>query len=824
MQSLNLCGDWQLMQVGRGPQKLSRPVQAVVPGCVHTDLQTAGAIEDPYRRDNELRLAWIAQSDWEYRRRFEVPPGLLDRDRVLLRCDGLDTLAEVRINGRTVGSADNQFRTWEFDVKRALRPGPNEIAVRFRSVLAAAKRATPQQRRFAEQSAAHFKLPGGERFRKAACNFGWDWGPKLVTCGIWRPLRLVGFDTARLANVRIQQNHRGRQVTLAVELAAETVARTRLRAEMRVSLDGKCIASQRVVLRRGRATAEMDIRNPRLWWPAGLGDQPLYDVTVRLLDYADEVLDEQSRRVGLRTVELVRRKDAWGECFHFAVNGRAIFAKGANWIPADTFAPRVTREDYARLLGDAAAANMNMLRVWGGGCYEDDAFYDRCDELGLLVWQDFMFANNRYPLGDAAFLANCRAEAVDNIRRIRHHACLALWCGNNELELLAPRWGKSYCDEHWKFFKGLLRRAVARENPATPYWPGSPHGGKYNDPNQGDAHTWDVWHGRHPFEWYREAMHRFCSEFGFQSFPAPRTVDGYTEPRDRNITSPVMELHQKCPRGNGNIVHYMLSWFRMPKDFDSTLIASQILQALAVEYAVTHWRRHRPRCMGALYWQLNDCWPAASWSSIDYRGRWKALHHAARRFFAPLLLSAVEDADAARVDLHVSNDRPARIAAEAKWITVTLDGKTIGRGAQRVSLAPGTSRRVVRVSLADAAEKHGWDNVLLFAELFVGGRVASRTMAALVKPKQMELGKPQIDAAVKPAGDGEFRVTLKSDRPALWVYLELQGAEAKMSDNFFHLAPRRAISVTVRPAKQMTPAAFKRAMTIRSLADLHSAE
>ena len=850
MQVVKLCGDWQVAQVGRGKRTLTQAIPAVVPGCIHMDLLAASAIDDPYYRDNERGMAWIGWSDWQYSRSFDVPAELLQRDCVLLRCEGLDTLAEVRINGRLVATTDNMFRTWEFDARPSLRPGRNEIAIRFASVLGELCRRDASLVKLMEQNRRDYKIPGGEMVRKSPCNFGWDWGPKLVTCGIWRAISLVGFDTARIVGVQVLQHHRDERVSLTVQAAAEMAdggamaayghaeggetsatgnpvarggTRSRLRAEVSISLAGKTVAGGVATLRSGKASVELEVPRPKLWWPAGMGEQPMYDVSVRLLDASGGELDAQTRRVGLRTIELIRSKDEHGESFYFRANGKAVFAKGANWIPADTFAPAVTAEHCRRLLSAAAAGNMNMIRIWGGGYYEDDAFYDCCDELGLLVWQDFMFANARYPLAEPAFRANVAAELTDNIRRLRHHPCLALWCGNNEIELVARRWDPSYWPEHWKFFKGLLAMVVHREDPQRPYWPGSPHGGEYNDPNQGDAHTWDVWHGRQPFEWYRGAMHRFCSEFGFQSFPEPRTVEGYTLPGDRNITSPIMELHQKNNAGNGLIMHYMLSWFRVPRDFDSMLWASQILQALAIESAVEHWRRNTPRCMGALYWQLNDCWPVASWSSIDYHGRWKALHYAARRFFAPLLLSAVEDAETHSVELHLSSDAGSRRSGTIRWTVVTLDGRQVQSGSRRVAIAAADgpqSTRVCQVNLAGAVKEVGEENIMLFAELTAGGQVASRTTAALVKPKQMDLGRPRIAVDVAPAGDG-FEVTLTSDRPALWVWLEVAGSDAKLSDNFFHLEPGRSMIVTVRPAAKMTAPQFKRALHVRSLADLH---
>ncbi|MHC4561759.1 MAG: glycoside hydrolase family 2 protein, partial [Planctomycetota bacterium] len=473
MLSIDLGGEWTVAQVGSGGR-----VAAVVPGCVHTDLLAAGKISDPFYRDDELDVQWVGQADWVYARSFSVSGEVLGRERVVLRCEGLDTFATITINGRRVGKTDNQHRTWEFDVKRLLKRGRNRIEVRFDSPLPYIARREKQRPLPAWRD--QNMVAGWGYVRKSACNFGWDWGIRTLTCGIWRDIYLTAFDTARLADLHIEQDHGPRgKVSLDVDATAELTGKAKLTAAVTVSFGDKVVASGQTALRNGKGKVALDIANPKLWWPAGMGDQPLYTVTVDLLGPDGELLDSDSRRIGVRTLRLIQKKDRWGTSFRFEANGRTFFAKGANWVPADAFVTRLDAGDYAALLGSAVAANMNMIRVWGGGIYEEDVFYDLCDELGVCVWQDFMFACSSYPSFDAEWLDNVRAEAADNVRRLRHHASLALWCGNNEIEggLVADEWtdaGMSWAD-YKTLFDDVLAKVARRLDGGRDYVPGSPH-------------------------------------------------------------------------------------------------------------------------------------------------------------------------------------------------------------------------------------------------------------------------------------------------------------------------------------------------------------
>ncbi len=826
MQMLSLNGDWHLYRSDAG-----EAVPATVPGCVHTDLLAAGMLEDPFYRDNELKVLWVGETDWTYRRTFVVSGDLLQHERVLLRCEGLDTIATIAINGREVGRADNMFRVWEYDARPYLRAGENVIAIAFTAPMRYVRERAEGRRFLPAEGVGDHKLDGGSWIRKEPCNFGWDWGPMLATCGIWRAIALVAYDTARLSDVHILQNHsQPGRVGLEVRVAAERIGQANLSTRVTASLDGRVVAEATAPLAEGAGVACLEISNPQLWWPNGLGAQPLYDVVVTLCDGSGCALDTATKRIGLRTLRLVRQPDEWGESFHFAVNGVPFFAKGANWIPDDVFAARQTRATYRRSLQDAVDANMNMLRVWGGGIYEQDMFYELCDELGLCIWQDFIFACATYPTFDAAWMANVRVEAEENVRRIRHHACLALWCGNNELEqgLVGDAWTQTTMswEDYDKLYNALLPEVVGRLDPQTSYWPSSPHtpcGDRrdFNNPDCGDAHLWSVWHGRQPFEWYRTCQHRFNSEFGFQSFPEPRTVASYTEPGDRNVTSYVMEHHQRSGIGNATIMTYMCDWFRLPRSFDMTLWLSQILQGMAIKYAVEHWRRAMPRGMGTLYWQINDCWPVASWSSVDSFGRWKALHYMARDFFAPVLVSALEDAGRGTVEAHVTSDLREAKAGVVDWIITDAAGVELARGAAPVVIAPQTNTLACTVEAAPCLKSHGPRNLMVWLELRVGGELVSTNWSSFARPKHLELAEPGIRAQVEPAGEGAYRVTLTAERAALWCWLELSEADVRYSERFFHLRPGAPVAVTVTPAQPLTLERVRAQLAVRSLVDTY---
>jgi beta-mannosidase len=664
--------------------------KASVPGSVYSDLIAAGAMDDPYWRDNENAALKLMEHDFVYTKTFIADESLLECDRVLLRCEGLDTLCAISLNGKPAGNADNMHRTWEFDVRLLLNPGQNSIEIRFFSPTKYIRNAYSVSRADGTSDA----MKGFPLLRKSHCMFGWDWGPRLPDAGIWRSISLVGISAARIDGVYVSQSHEIGCVMLHVSTAVDAV--TNAETDISVEVTAPCGKTW------SAKGAECDIRidDPLLWWPRGLGDQPLYTVKVSL-SAGGRMLDVWERRIGLRTITMSIKKDEWGESFAHCVNGVEFFAMGADYIPEDCILSRVNKQRTRRLLEDAAAANFNVIRVWGGGYYPDDHFYDICDELGLVVWQDFMFACAVYNLTDE-FEENIRAEITDNVRRLRHHASLGLWCGNNEMEMFVAmgEWVSSDRQkaDYIKMYEYIFPQILKKEDPNTFYWPASPSSGgsfdKPNDPNRGDVHYWEVWHGGLPFTDYRNHKFRYVSEFGFQSFPSVKTIEAFTEPGDRNMFSYVMEKHQRNASANGKILSYLSQMYLYPRDFEILIYASQLLQAQAMQYGVEHWRRNRGRCMGAVIWQLNDCWPVISWSSIDYFGRWKALHYYMKRFFAPVLISCHEEGVLSQntnvnaepfplkksARLNVSNETAKAFTGIARWSLRSPDAKIIKEG------------------------------------------------------------------------------------------------------------------------------------------------
>ncbi len=778
--------DWTFAHRGRW-------LAARSPGCIHTDLLRHRLIDDPFYGAREKELAWIGEQDWSYRASVRLPRtnGPLE-----LVAHGLDTMAEVRLDGKLLGRTGNMFRRHAWDLARLADGREHRLEVNFRSIFPEIRRRS-RQHDFAGHEWCD-PVGGASTVRKSQCNFGWDWGPRMVTCGLFRPVELRTWAGNRIRHVHVAQQHRrgGTDIELTPELEVAD-RRARFRTTLRLG-------------RRVVATTDglsLRLRDPHLWWPAGHGSQPLYDLTVELLD-GEDTLSVWQRRIGLRMVELDRRPDRFGESFRFVVNGRPLFAKGANWIPAHVFPHGLGRADYELLLRSAAAANMNMIRCWGGGIYEHEAFYDLCDELGLLVWQDFMFACALYP-GDRAFLDSVAVEAEQQVQRLQHRACLALWCGSNEVEQMPQeivRTAKRK-EAHLDLFYRVLPDAVAKHDGTTAYWPSSPHNPEgfekgHNNVRAGDAHLWDVWHSLAPVQTYEKQNHRFVSEFGMQSFPHPEVAAKFCPPRDCNILSPAFEAHQKNGGGNATILHYTGKLFRFPRDYDALSYLSQLNQAHCMRVAVEHFRRNMPRTMGTLYWQLNDCWPAASWSSLDHGGRWKALQHEARRFYAPVLLSPAVlggeslhmtsntvHRDVRGVDWHVVTDAVESGPAELVWKLHRIDGGVVARGRKKFTLQAGTSLRVATADLRKQFDKHGHDRVVLEGEIRHGGKVLARNIALFVAPRLLELKRSPVRMRVRRGTAVKWKVTLRARTYHHRVELSLPGAKAFWSDNFFDLLP-----------------------------------
>ena len=616
--------------------------EAIVPGTVYTDLLRNGNMENPYWKDNEDAICSLMEKDYEYQCTFQGEE-TSELSSVFLRFEGLDTVADIYLNNVHLGNAESMHHIWEYSVKDILLSGENTLKVVFHSPLKFIAEAYKKYGNIGNDDT----YEGFMHLRKAHYMFGWDWGAHLPDAGIFRPVFLCSVSHGRIDSVYIRQQHEENKCTL--KFKGDCIRETPGEYQWRVLVTAPDGQKYETAL-SAEGEGQLVIEDPELWWPNGLGDQPLYQVEAQIL-YEGNVEDTWKKRIGLRTMTMQRKKDQYGESFAHEVNGKAFFAMGADYIPEEHLLGRRCEEKTRRLLEDCRLANFNVIRVWGGGFYPDDWFFDICDELGLVVWQDFMFACSVYEL-TPEFEANIRKEFADNIKRLRHHASLGLWCGNNEMEMFVDErcWvtKASEVRDYLFMYERIIPEVLGEYDPETFYWPASPSsGGSFdnpNDPDRGDVHYWKVWHGNRPFSEYRKHFFRYASEFGFQALPSKKTIETFTDdPDDWNLFSYIMEKHQRNYGANGKIMNYMQQTYRYPGDFDTVIYASQLLQADAIRYGVEHFRRNRGRCMGAVYWQLNDCWPVISWSSIDYTGRWKALHYYAKRFFAPVMISCQEE-------------------------------------------------------------------------------------------------------------------------------------------------------------------------------------
>ena len=780
---------WQMRQAG-----WEKFLPASVPGSVYHDLMQNGKMDDPFWRDNFPKALKRMDHDYEYKTEFAADKALLKSDAVLLRFEGIDTVADVFLNGEKLGHTENMHRTFEFEVKDLLKGEGNELRVLLHSPT-----------RFIKEEYKHNVADGSEEamvgfanLRKTHCMFGWDWGPRLPDAGLWRPVKLLGIEKARVDSVYVTQKHEDGKVTLHFDVDADVYDREALMGYtvLITDPDGK------ETLCKG-SPEEIVIERPQLWWPNGFGAQPLYTVEVRLYAGGKQV-DAWKKRIGLRTLTMHIEKDAYGESFAHEVNGVQVFAMGADYIPEDSIFPRINEARTRELLRQCKEAHFNTIRVWGGGYYPDDWFYDACDEMGLMVWQDFLFACAVYNLTDE-FEDNIRAEFADNIKRLRHHASLALWCGNNEMEMFVERglWVKTPIQksDYVKMYEYILPKVLKELDPQTFYWPASPSsGGGFDDPNgfdRGDVHYWDVWHGNVPFTDYRRYYFRYLSEFGFQSFPSVETVKTFALPEDCNPFSYVMEKHQRNNAANGKIMNYLYQTYLYPTSFDAFVYASQLLQADAIRYGVEHFRRNRGRCMGAIYWQLNDCWPVISWASIDYCGRWKALHYAAKRFFRPLTLSCAEEGLLTQnpninferyeyeenalkkgMRLCVENETMLSHTVEVTWQLRRADASVIRQGRETVTVEPLSSKWLEYEDFADADT---FGDYIAYQMTENGAPAASGT-ALFCAPKHFRFADPQL--ALRIEGD---EIVVTAAAYARSVQILNADDTLKLSDNFFDM-------------------------------------
>ena len=783
---------------------------ATVPGTIHTDLIAIGKIDDPFYRLNEHDVQWIDKKDWIYRTSFELTEDVLNKQNSYLEFPGLDTYAKIFLNDTLLANTDNMFRSYDIDVKDFLKLGTNKLEVLLESPINKGIEKYDQLGYSIPVSGNDLaeigKVEGGKRVsifnRKAGYHFGWDWGPRLVTSGIWKPVKLKSWDQFKINDLYIQQDNLDEvaALTASINLTADENPVTK-DARADVIVDGELVETLDLKLKSGKNNIEIpfEIKKPKLWWPNGMGKQILYNIEVVLS--SNNYKASASHQIGLRTIELVRESDSIGTSFYFKVNGHSVFMKGANYIPQDVFLARPKKANYEHILSSAQEANMNMIRVWGGGIYEKDEFYDLCDEKGLLVWQDFMFACAMYP-GNESYLENVKQEAIENVKRLRNHPSLALWCGNNEAFIAWNNWGwkdgviknqsKEIADTIFKsyddIFHKILPDVVKKHDNTRSYWPSSPGSafGKTQKMDSGNAHFWWVWWGKKPFDSYNDSIPRFMAEFGFQSFPELNSVKKYTLPEDYNIYSDVMKSHQRSSIGNETIEEYLLRDYNQPKDFENFLYVSQLLQAHGIKIGIEAHRRNRHRCMGSLYWQLNDCWPVASWSGIDYYGKWKALHYTVRDVFSSFLISHEETED--QIKIFVVSDSLNSISATLKLRLIDFEGNELKKWSKEINVESSSSAIKMGLLKSELLDESMLKDKLLLLELIdESNNILTQNKIYFSSFKDLQLSKPSLNYSILEKED-VFEVVLKTDKLAKDIFL-VSSSTSSFSDNFFDLLP-----------------------------------
>ncbi|TAJ15233.1 glycoside hydrolase family 2 protein [Marinilabiliaceae bacterium JC017] len=779
--------NWQFSQADK-----TEWLPATVPGVVHLDLFDNKVIDDPFYRSNEDSLKWIGEKDWIYKTSFSIDKEL-SADKVDLVFEGLDTHATVELNGQEIIAASNMFRSYRSNIKKLLQKGTNELIIRFQSPL-----------KYNKQQAGKlaYSLPEDERVhsRKAPYQFGWDWGPVFITAGIWRPVYIETYNSARISDVQLIQKELSddnASLTAAVTVEASKKGKAKLTIS---SPDNKFESiTQTVVLDKGTNKTNLNfvINKPQRWWCNGMGKATLYKVETKIT--TDAGIQKTIDKIGLRTIELVQEKDKTGKSFYFKLNGIPVFAKGANYIPQESFLPRLTKAQYEARIDDAVKANYNMLRVWGGGIYEDDLFYELCDEKGIMVWQDFMFACAMYP-GDDTFMENVRVEVEQNVRRLRNHASLVLWCGNNEIANGWHDWGwqksRGYSaadsltvwTHYQNLFHQLIPEILEEEDPGKAYWSSSPSFGWGHEEalTEGDNHYWGVWWGKEPFDMYKQKVSRFMSEFGFQAFPDINTIKSFTKPKDRDIWSKVMRTHQKHPIGNETIMEYLKRDYKTPKDFESFVYLSQVLQAEGMMTGIAAHRRNMPVSMGTLYWQFNDCWPVVSWSSVDYYGHWKALHYYARKAFANIFVSPDIEGDQLKVFIVSDNLEPT--SGELEMTLMDFGGKVKWSKSMAIDAKPINSTLAFEQNVTSFLQNLDKRKAVLKTVFKKDGKEIAENFQFFVSPKKMLLQKPDIKLTTKRL-DNSIEVILSSKTLCKNVFLSLGTVKGWWSNNYFDLLP-----------------------------------
>jgi len=813
---------------------------ATVPGSVHTDLLANNIIEDPYYRLNEHNLQWIDKKDWEYSTSFNIDKSIIDHDIVEILFKGLDTYAKVYLNNHLILDADNMFMYWQVSCKDKLKIGENNLRIVFKS---------PINIGLDKRENLGYFLPGAENdqselggvgdkktcvfTRKAQYHYGWDWGPRLVTSGIWQDIELIAWNNNKIVDVNIIQNEITEdKAAIIAEIEIESVK------DENVSIiglvDSIIIFTEKVHLEIGINSISIPfaILNPELWWTNGLGNQKLYNIEIQIANES-VILSSKKQNIGLRTVEVVQEVDSIGKSFYFKLNGNPVFMKGANYIPQDVFLDRVSDQDYENLIKSAVDANFNMLRVWGGGIYEKDIFYDLCDKYGILVWQDFMFACAMYP-GNSAFVENVKKEAIQNVKRLRNHPSIALWCGDNEILSAWNRWGwkenvlknqgQNIVDTVWNaydnIFHNILPDVVKELDPQRLYWSSSPSAGfgELENGKSGDNHYWGVWWAKEPFSKYKEEIPRFMSEYGFQSFPELNSVKKYATEDDWDINSEVMKSHQRSSIGNVTIQEYMQRDYKDPKDFPMFLYVNHVLQAEGIKTAIEAHRLNMPYCMGSLYWQLNDCWPVASWSGIDYYGNWKAMHYFVKKAFNNILV--ITDIDSTnQIAISIVSDKLKNINAILKILIIDFNGTELFNNQININIKSNSSNVYFNAGLDSIIDDMDKNRMLLYAEVIdYDNELLSSNILYFSKVADLNLPVPNIKYNIEQSDKG-FVVNITTGNLAKNVFLSIEKVEGSFSDNYFDLLPNQSIEIEFITTIPISLNEFKKNLKVITIRD-----
>ena len=782
-------------------------IDAVVPGNIHLDLLRNNFIPDPFFGQNEAELQWISDKDWTYKLIFDTDQSIFSKGNIEILFHGLDTYADIYLNGFKIISASNMFHPWTAKIKELIKMKMNELIIQFRSPLSevAEKMKSLGYSLPADNDQAGKTSPHS---RKAPYQYGWDWGPCLVTSGIWKGVELVGWDDWHIIHFQINNKSVSKDnAELEVELEVIAEIQETLKITLSELITGNKY-EQSFKMKNGINNFSFNISftNPQLWWPYGHGDQILHHFFLTVETHGQ--LEKREKKIGIRDVKVKRAQDKRGESFAIYVNNKPIYSKGANWIPADYFVERLQVEDYKRLLKDAIRANMNTLRIWGGGIYEPDHFYELCDEMGIMVWQDFMFACSMYP-ADESFLESVEREARYQVNRLKGYASVILWCGNNEVASAWLSWGwkeelpDSIWDDYRKLFHELLPRVCSELDPQRLYWPSSPcHGTDQSNQDQiygkGDNHYWGVWHGGDDFNAFEDNVGRFMTEYGMQSFPSMSMVESFTHKKDRSLDSDVMNAHQKASLGTGNLMKYVEDYYRVNDDFESVAGLTQIMQAEAIRFAVEAHRRNMPYCMGTLYWQLNDCWPVISWSSIDYGGNWKAMHYAARKFFSSLLVSIRNLDD--KIEIYIINDQHHEVESGIRLGLFNMNGDVLFNDLSEINVGPFSSSIYRVFDKNDLLSGVDLSVIMFRADLFVGEKVLSRAHQLFRKPKYLSIPSPEFNYEIERIS-GKYVITVESKSFLCQLHLISIKVRGVFSNNYFNMLPGEVQIINFEPSE-----------------------